>query len=252
MDSGYGLKNAVMKKVILLCISFIGLVSCFDQKETLGVTDIVKGQQWNLKIGSSPEEVYYQLQELGEEKGFDDITLVCKSGEHLASIGDNLSLYNAVTILRPSYDTDSVYIGFKNEEVTEIKRWRDPVFVIEEWLEDETGEVSMPFLPGGLKLEVDILKSWSEEFPEISINLGDPVNLVSEKLGEILNRLGITKMPIALIEKNLKKGYDPAMAKYNQWEFSFLGIMEDVRVRRYSIRLYFDNDKLNRIRKEYW
>src|SRR5690606_32272826 len=107
MDSGYGLKNAVMKKVILLCISFIGLVSCFDQKETLRVTDIVKGQQWNLKIGSSPEEVYYQLQELGEENGFNDITLVCKSRENLESIGDNLSLYYALSILQPSYVTDS-------------------------------------------------------------------------------------------------------------------------------------------------
>ncbi|WP_268225697.1 hypothetical protein [Sinomicrobium oceani] len=183
-----------MKKIILLCISFIGLVSCFDQKEIFGITDIIKGRQWNLKIGSSPGEVYNQLQELGKEKGFDDITLVGKSGEHLASIGNNLVLYNAITILRPRYDTDSVYIEFKDEKVADIKRWRDSLFVLEEWFEDETGEVPIPFVPGHLILKVDILKNWAEELPETSINLGDHVNRASEKLEEIPNRLGIAKM----------------------------------------------------------
>ena len=145
-----------MKKIILLCISFIGLVSCFDQKETFGVTDIIKGGQWNLKIGSSPVEVYHQLQELRKKKDFDDIALV----GNLASIGGNLSLYNAVTILRPRYDTDSVYIKFKDGKVTDITRWRDPLFVLEEWFEDETGEVPMPFVPGHLRLKVDIRLIW--------------------------------------------------------------------------------------------
>ena len=241
-----------MKKIILLCISFIGLVSCFDQKETFGVTDIIKGGQWNLKIGSSPVEVYHQLQELRKKKDFDDIALVGKSEEHLASIGDNLSLYNAVTILRPRYDTDSVYIKFKDGKVTDITRWRDPLFVLEEWFEDETGEVPMPFVPGHLRLKVDILKNWPEELPETSINLGDQVNLASEKLGEIPNRLGRTNMPIVLSEKNLEKEYDPEMAKYTQWEFSFPEIKKDDQIGRYYICLYFDNNKLERIRKKYW
>ncbi|MCF8716371.1 hypothetical protein JM658_16190 [Joostella atrarenae] len=228
------------------------MVSCFDQEETFGITNIIKGRQWNLKIGSSPEEAYHQLQELGKEKGFDDITLVGRSGEHLASIGDNLALYNAVIVLRPRYDTDSVYIGFKDEEVTEIKRWRDPLFVLEEWYEDETGEVPIPFVPGGLTLKVDILENWPEEIPETSIKLGDHVTRASEKLGEIPNRLGKTNMPIVLSEKNLEKEYDPEMARYTQWEFFFSEIRKDAGIGRYSMRLYFDNNKLKKIRKEYW
>ncbi|UGU15429.1 hypothetical protein LS482_17315 [Sinomicrobium kalidii] len=108
---------------------FYRLVSCSDQKETPGVTDIKKGQQWNLKIGSSPSEVYKQLQELGIKKGFDGVTLVNTSGTHLARIGDDLALYNAVTILTPRYYTDSVYIQFKDEKVASINRWRDPVLL---------------------------------------------------------------------------------------------------------------------------
>lgn len=233
-----------MRKIILLCISFIGLVSCLDQKETFGITDIIKGQQWNLKIGSSPGEVYKQLQELGEKKGFDDITLVGESGKHFP-------LYNAVTILTPKYGTDSVYIEFKDEKVASIKRWRNSLLVLEEWFDDETGEVPIPFVPGHLMLKTDILKNWPEETLGSSIKLGDHVDKVSEKFGEILDSLRISNRPIVLSEQNLEKAYEPEIAKYTQWEFFFPNIIEDVQAGRYSIRLYFDNDKLEKIRKEY-
>ena len=59
-------------------------------------------------------------------------------------------------------------------------------------------------------------------------------------------------MPIVLSEKNLEKEYDPEMAKYTQWEFSFPEIKKDDQIGRYYICLYFDNNKLERIRKKYW
>ncbi|UGU15430.1 hypothetical protein LS482_17320 [Sinomicrobium kalidii] len=124
--------------------------------------------------------------------------------------------------------------------------------VIEEWLEDETGEVPIPFVPGQIMLKVDILKNWPEETSEASIYLGNHINKVAEKSQEIYHASRRPNMVIVLSEKSLVKEYDPQMEKYALWEFSFPEIKKSSQIGSYSIRLYFCNNKLEKIRKEYW
>lgn len=240
-----------MKKIVLLCISFIGCIACSDQKVPFGVTELTQGNQWNIKIGSTPKEVYKQLQRLGREKGFDKVDMVHRLEENVENAGSKLILYDAVIIRRPRYNIDSVYIEFKDEKVAAISRGRDFLYTVEEWFDDQTGDVPMPFAPGSTTLSIDILKRWPEETPGPSIHLGDRVDQVNEKLKEIKHALGRSNLNLVLSEKSLGKAYDPEMKKCSQWEFSFSEREKEAQIGRYSIRLYFANNTLEKIRREY-
>lgn len=55
----------IIKKITLLILPFLLFISCTNEESFPKTETITKGSKWTLQIGSAPEEVYKQLQELG-------------------------------------------------------------------------------------------------------------------------------------------------------------------------------------------
>lgn len=62
--------KSYFQRLLLFIIVISVLFSCVKDKEFPSVENIIKGGKWTIQIGSTAEEVYYQLQILGPEKKF--------------------------------------------------------------------------------------------------------------------------------------------------------------------------------------
>jgi len=220
------LAHQTMNKLFLLILPALLLFSCKKENDLPREETITRGGKWNLQIGSSPADVYRQLQQLGVEKGFNSVAVVYrKAYQSPDDVRDRLSLYNSVTLQKESVYVDRVVIEFKQDKVGGI-------------------------LAGGAMLD-DILQ-WPYDTPEeITIHADDPVDGLYIKLSAIYQMPPYNNYQIILPDKVLDRPFDPDMANYDQWQFTFSSDAGPAMQAMSSVTLYFSNGKLSRIRYYY-
>lgn len=215
-----------MKKILVLIIPALFLCSCLDDDAFPRVENITKGGKWTLKIGSTPEEVYSQLQEFAVDKVFDVAVVYRNSFSRPEEVRDLLPFYNAITL--------------QNSAPGRIDR---AVFYLDQ------DKVSRIEAGGGMPEEVF---QWPLEVPDgVSILGGDPLDVLYAKLVTIYQMPAYSNYQIYLPNKSLDKPFDPDMANYEQWNFSFETKVRPSVNGRSSVTLYFGNGVLKKIHHEY-
>ena len=216
-----------MKKQILLLVTALFLFFSCEQDDIFPrVENTTKGEKWTLQIGSSPIEVYSQLQKLGIEKKIDAVAIVSrKSFSKPEEIQDNFGLYGAITLQNKSGRVERVLIQFNQDKVSSI----------------ETGGAML-----------DSTSTWPQDTSdEIAIHINDQTDIMYEKLLAICQIPPYNDFQIILPDKLLEKPFDPDMANYDQWAFGFSESISTNKFGRSFVRLYFNNKKLVKIRHEY-
>jgi hypothetical protein len=216
-----------MKKLILLIVPALFLLfSCEKDDIFPRVENTTRGEKWTLQIGSSPIEVYNQLQELGIEKKIGSVSVVYrKPYSKPEEIQNIFGYYRAITLETKSGVTERAVIRFNNEKVCSI----------------ETG--------GAL---LDYISAWPSDAPdEITIHINDQTDIVYQKLLDICQIFPYNDYQIILPDKSLEDLFDPDMANYDEWAFYFQENISTSIVGRSFVRLFFDNKKLIKIRHEY-
>lgn len=214
-----------MKKRYLLLISISLLCSC-NKDGGLPIDEtITSGEKWGIRIGSAPGDVYGQLQQLGVEKNMRNVSIVYRQPfsrpEELQQL---LPYYHAATLQRNTGLTVRAMFEFRGDTVNSVQ------------------------VGGAHYTEVD---SWPQELPAIAIKPGDTVDELYQKLVAIYREGDYEDYSIVLPDKTLDKPYDPDMGNYDEWAFSFGDHVQPMIYGSSSVRLYFRNGKLDRIRHRY-
>ncbi len=216
-----------MKKLILIVVPALLLFFSCEKDDTYPrIENTTRGEKWTLQIGSSPIQVYNQLQELGIEKKFGSVSIVYRKPyskpEEIQNIFD---YYRTITLETKSGVTERAVIGFNQNKVSSI----------------ETG--------GAL---LDPISAWpSNTSDENTIHINDQTDIVYQKLVNIWQISPYNDYQIILPDKLLEDSFDPDMANYDEWAFNFQDNISTNIVGRSSVRLFFDNGKLVKIRHEY-
>ncbi|WP_144961451.1 hypothetical protein [Gillisia sp. Hel_I_86] len=215
-----------MQKIVLLLLTVLLSLSCMNDDDFPQVENITKGKKWTLKIGSSPSEVYEQLQVLNIEKQFNTINVTYrKPYSKPEEIQSDISLYNSISLETTFGVLERILITFEEDKVISIEKG------------------------GGL---LDYVQKWPENQPNnISINIDDSVDIIIEKLIAIYQIPTYQDYQITLPPKLLSKPYDPDMKNYDEWFFSFFENVSFNKDGRNSVKLYFKNDKLIKINNVY-
>ena len=215
-----------MKKNVLLLFIALLAFSCMNEDDFPQIETITKGKKWTIKIGSTHHEVYQQLQELNIEKQFNSVSTIYRQPyNNPEEIQADISLYNAITIETTSGVLERTVITFDEDKVAYIEKG------------------------GGL---LDYIQKWPENQPNnISINIDDSVDIIIEKLISIYQIPFYQDYQIILPTKTLTKPYDPDMKNYDEWAFSFFENVSSMIDGRNSVRLYFKNNKLVKIKNTY-
>ncbi|HEY5511024.1 MAG TPA: hypothetical protein VIK10_08345 [Prolixibacteraceae bacterium] len=215
-----------MKRIIILIFPVLFLFSCELEDSFPQIESITSGEKWTLQIGSSPIEVYSQLQQLGIEKKFDAVAIVYrKPFSKPEEIRSFLGLYRTITLQSKSGVIERVLIQFNQDKVSSI----------------ETGGAML-----------DDTSSWPQNTSdEIAIHVNDPIDKMYEKLLAIYQIPTYSDYQIILPDKSLEKPFDPDMANYDEWGFTFSYEVKPGRGGISSVRLFFKNGKLSSIRHEY-
>ena len=216
-----------MKKLILLFVTALFLFfSCAQDDIFPRVENTTSGEKWTLQIGSSPLEVYSQLQELGNEKNFGVVAIVYrKPFSKPEEIQKYFGLYQAITLQTKSGVIERALIQFNQDKVSSIE-------------------------VGGAML--DTTSIWPQNTSnEIAIHVNDSIDKIYEKLLAIYQIPPYTDYQIILPDKLLEKPFDPDMANYDEWAFYFSESISTNKFGRSFVRLYFNNKKLVKIRHEY-
>ena len=215
-----------MKRVYLLLISIIFLFSCKKEKGGAYTETISKGQKWGLQIGASAAEVFTKLQQLGRENNFQDVAVIRRQAfSDPEAIQNLLVYYDALTLSTKTGRTERVIIEFKEEHVSSI-----------------TAGGALP----------DPISKWPLDIPDQgAIHENDSVSELYEKLAAIYKISHYSYLELSLPDKTLKKSFDPDMANYNEWGFSFSTVVNSGMTGRSSVRLVFKDKKLKKIIHEY-
>ena len=224
-----GMKITSMKKSSLLTVFMligIFLASCSKNHDLPNVENITKGSKWTLKIGSTPEQVYTQLQSLSAEKNFDRVAVVYrKSYVKPEDIKGIFAYYDAITLQSSSGRVDRAVIKLDHNKVDAIEM-------------------------GGSLL--DSIPEWPQDYPdETAIRRDDPTGVVYEKLVKIYQSQTYQDYQIVLPDKPVNWPYDPDMANYGEWAFDFIEDLGSLRYGQHSVRLYFEHNKLIKISVRY-
>ena len=215
-----------MKNRIQIFTSLAVLFSC-QLDDTLPRTEnITSGKKWTLQIGSSPRETYSQLQELGIDKNFERVAITYRQPyTEPSELNIDLALYRAITLETASGRTDRVVFEFDENNVVSIQ------------------------IGGGL---LDPVSKWPNDVSdEIAIHINDPIAGIKEKLLAIYQNPVFKNYQIILSDKRLNRPFDPDMANYDQWGFSFSISVSPSREGTSSVSLFFQNQKLSKIRHVY-
>lgn len=215
-----------MKRVILIILPVLFLFSCVKNNSFPRVETITKGSKWNLEIGSSPKEIYSQLQLLGKENLFNSVAIVSRTPYSKPEDIQNLiDFYNAITLQSNAGVIDRVLIQLVQDKVSSI----------------ESG--------GGM---LDSVSKWPQNVPEKdAIKVNDQTDELYQKLLDIYQVPEYSNYQIILPDKPLDKAYDMDMANYDEWAFEFTQNINAVTTGDNSVRLYFQNNKLVKIKNEY-
>ena len=215
-----------MKKTALLLIAFLTVLSCEKDDSFPQIESITSGEKWTLQIGSDPTEVYSQLQELGLEKNFDNVGIVYRQPFSTPDdIQSDLSLYRSISLETTTGAVERTLIQFDGDKVKSIEKGGAHLATIPKWPDDLTNESTI--------------------FPD------DPISEIRQKLLAIYQVPAYQNFQIVLSDKWLEKPYDPNMDNYDEWAFSFSEDVGSGRSGLSSVRLYFSNGNLVKIRHEY-
>lgn len=215
-----------MKKIIILIIPILLLFSCKKESNSPRVETISRGDKWGIKIGSSYSDVYTQLQQLSKEKNVNDVDIVKQqSYSNPEEIKNRVAFYNIISLETNINKLERVIIQFDGDKISSID--------------------------AGSALPKESSK-WPLDVPdEIAIYKNDPVSVFYNKLKAIYEIPAYKNYKIILASKPLGKPFDPAMANYEEWAFSFFMDVKPGKTGRSSVRLYFKNGKLSKIKHEY-
>ena len=215
-----------MKKFALLFLTVLFFTSCENDDSFPKTETITKGTKWNLRIGSTPEQVYSQLQELGIEKNFDDVNINYRLPySKPEEIKSDLSLYRTITLESASQVLERVLIQFDQNKVKSIEKG------------------------GGLLNDVE---KWPENMSEENtIHINDPIDGIQEKLLAIYQNPIYENYKITLSPKWLQKSFDADMSNYKQWSFTFSTEVSNSKSGTSAVTLYFENAKLTKIQHQY-
>lgn len=225
-EHNHNLIDDNMKKIFLLSLPVLFLFSCKKGDKLPHVETIISGSKWTLQIGSSPADVYGQLQKLGEEKKFNDVAVVYRQPfSKPEEIKDLLEFYQAITLQKSTGQIERVLIQFKQDKVSSM----------------EAG--------GGMLNEVS---KWPQDAPgEITIHNNDSIDALYTKLLAIYQMPTYNNYQIILPDKPLEKPFDPDMANYSEWHFTFSIDVKAGKTGTSAVTLYFKNGKLNKIQNTY-
>lgn len=218
-----------MKK-ILIFIGLLGFISCLKDpndgviRETEIITD---GKKWTLQIGSTYEEVFAQLQTLGNEKNFSSVEIINrKTYASLEGIEDFWKYYNYLYLNKKGeIYPQRVIILCKDEKVSEIE------------------------IGGSLMASI-------ERFPtdfsqEKAIQKEDTIERAYEKLADILKDSQYGNYELFFYHKDLQKPFDPDMKNYAQWYFAMSYSVNQNRKATSSVVLSFSDGKLSKMEHTY-
>lgn len=216
-----------MKKLLLLSFIALSLLSCKKDLSAPRIETLTVGTKWNLRIGSSMANVYASLQQLGTEKNFYEVALVGQQPiakpEELA---DRLLYYRVISIETTTGVLERAYIELGKDKITAIQ------------------------VGGGLP---NATAKWPTDVPdEIAIHTNDPLSTLYSKLVAIYKYPQYKERKIVLSDKPLNKPFDPYMANFNEWAFTFFADTKNPgKSGRSSVRLFFKNGKLDKIQNTY-
>lgn len=216
-------KNSIVA-ILLMCL----FSSCLKSENGIDVENITKGEKWGVRIGSSAEEVFARLQQLGNENGFSTVAVVYRQPySKPEDIQHSLNFYDYITLQKEgSPYVERTTFGLRDNKVNTIK-------------------------VGGAHLEE--VDKWPKDVSEeTSIGIGNPIDEFYRKLLAIYQLPGYADYTITLPDKPLDKSFDADMENYDEWAFSFfIDTKEITKQGRSSARLYFKNGNLTKIRHEY-
>lgn len=215
-----------MKQAILIAIPVLLLFSCKKGTDLPRIETFTSGNKWGIEIGSSPSDVYTQLQMLGYEKKFSQVAVVYRLPySKPQDIQHLIEFYQTITLQSNTGVINRAVLEFRKDTINSIT----------------TG--------GGLPQEVS---HWPHDVADATaIHKGDPVNKIYEKLLAIYQISPYNSYQIILPDKPLEKPFDPDMANYTEWAFSFSERVQPGIQGTSSVRLFFENGKLIKIRHEY-
>lgn len=201
-------------------------VSCTNDDTFPKTENITKGKKWNLQIGSTPAEIYSQLQELGIEKDFDAVNITYRQAyANPEEIKSDLSLYRSITLQSESGQMERILIQFGQDKVSAIEKGGGLLYPITKWPENSSNENT--------------------------IHVDDAVDGVTNKLRVIYQNPTYQNYKIILSDKWLEKAFDPDMSNYNEWYFAFSTEISSSRSGFSSVFLFFKDGKLSKIQHQY-
>lgn len=215
-----------MKRIYLLIIPALLLFSCKKDNIPPYTETITKGEKWGIRIGDSPADIFARLQQIGPEKGFDQVSIVYRQAfSRPEEIQQHLDFYNAVTLSSKTGRTERAIIEFSGDKVSSI-----------------AAGGAMPA----------VVSKWPLDVPDtFAIHTNDPVAKIYDKLLAIYQIQEYSDYQIILPEKTLSKPFDPDMVNYDQWAFSFSMDVKPGIGGSSSVRLVFKNERLFKLIHEY-
>lgn len=222
------MRNAI--QLIMMSILLCSFAACLKDDDSTKVEQVKKGEKWGIRIGSNPEQVYQQIQQVSSEKHFDKLSIVYRKASNDPSLlPENLGAYNFLKFERQEEGEQYVtqaYLHFLDNKVLKIRFTKN-----NEWVD---------------------LEKWPEEEPEnLSIQLGEEISTVYEKLQQLYGQENFLSYNFLLSDKPLDRGYDPKMELYTEWAFSFIEDAGSPNPTGTETRLYFEKNKLRKMQITY-
>lgn len=213
-----------MKSLLLLFVPVCLLFSC-KKDDTIPVNeDITSGSRWGIMIGSTPEQVYGQLQDLPGGLGVKAVySLPRHQYVKVSDFQGNPALYN--TFMIHQIDSAGVVQIEYNNNISRI-RWSgsDGIYPLQRWPAGTTAYLSVG--DGGAALQTkmsEIFKAWPYH-GNYEISMGN---------------------------KPLTSGFDLEMKKWDTWQFATSAPVSATATGVYVVTLHFSSGKLGRINLQY-
>lgn len=212
------------KFVLLFCLTFI--FSCSKNNDLPRIDEITKTGIWNIKINATTFEVYQQLQELNKEKSINRVSLVYrKPYTHPEQIKNIVKFYDILTLQNNDGVIERTIFFFNDEKVSAIEYGGSHLGSILSWPQNSTADNA------------------------ISVN--DPIEKFNQKILHIFKDSKYANHSLILPDKPLALPFDTDMKAYEEWAFDFSENINAQVIARHLVRLYFKNNKLVKIKREY-
>lgn len=220
-----------MKKIIISALAYLLLLSsCNLNSDFSRIENIKKGSKWTLKIGSTPAEVYSQLQELNKKKKIGGVEIVGRKDLKPEDFRDKIGLYDYLYFEYPTADNGN---------------WRTRI-------QFNDGKVECISVYGIHQTAISEKEKWPENLPdETAILINDPIGKIPDKLAAIFQTDGYQDPKIQMYRKTLSLPFDPDMGNYERWNFVFFEDILPGKNSRSTVELIFKNGKLYTIKHTY-